>query len=50
MTHLARDFAMSDAALHKIWKRHDIPKPPPGFWVKQEAGWIDQVVRARPLS
>lgn len=38
MTHLAKDFAVSDAALHKICKKHGIPKPPPGWWIKQTAG------------
>jgi hypothetical protein len=38
MTHLAKDFAISDVALHKICKRHGIPKPRPGWWLKKTAG------------
>ncbi len=38
MTHLAKDFALSDAALHKICKKHDIPKPPMGWWTKKALG------------
>jgi hypothetical protein len=29
---------ISDAALHKICKKHGIPKPPVGYWMKKEAG------------
>jgi hypothetical protein len=38
MTELAREFAMSDVALHKICRKHDIPNPPLGWWAKQRAG------------
>lgn len=38
MTQLAKDFALSDVALHKICKKHGIPNPPPGWWAKQAAG------------
>lgn len=38
MTHLAREFALSDVALHKICKKHGIPKPPLGWWAKKNAG------------
>lgn len=27
MTHLAKEFRLSDVALHKICKKHGIPKP-----------------------
>ncbi|MFN3725257.1 MAG: hypothetical protein ACK4SZ_03015 [Allosphingosinicella sp.] len=38
MTHLAKEFALSDVALHKICRKHDIPKPPVGWWAKKAAG------------
>jgi hypothetical protein len=38
MTHLAKDFALSDVALHKICRKHDIPNPPLGWWAKKAAG------------
>lgn len=38
MTHLAREFALSDVALHKVCKKHDIPNPPPGWWARKAAG------------
>lgn len=38
MTHLAKDFALSDVALHKICRKHDVPNPPLGWWAKKAAG------------
>lgn len=38
MTHLAKDFALSDVALHKVCRKHDVPNPPPGWWAKKAAG------------
>ncbi len=38
MTHLAKEFAMSDVALHKICRKHDVPNPPLGWWAKKAAG------------
>lgn len=38
MTHLAKEFALSDVALHKICRKHDIPHPPLGWWAKKAAG------------
>jgi len=46
MTHLAREFALSDVALHKICRKHDIPNPPLGWWAKKAAG---KAVRQTPL-
>ena len=46
MTHLAKEFALSDVALHKICRKHDIPNPPPGWWAKKAAG---RKVRPTPL-
>jgi len=38
MTHLAKEFAISDVALHKICRKHNIPNPPLGWWAKKAAG------------
>ncbi len=46
MTQLAKDFALSDVALHKICKKHGIPNPPLGWWAKQAAG---KPVKRTPL-
>jgi hypothetical protein len=46
MTHLAKEFAISDVALHKICRRHGIPNPPLGWWAKKAAG---RKVKQAPL-
>jgi len=38
MTHLAKEFALSDVALHKVCRKHGIPTPPLGWWAKKAAG------------
>lgn len=38
MTQLAKEFALSDVALHKICRKHGIPNPPLGWWAKKAAG------------
>jgi hypothetical protein len=37
---LAKDFGVSDVAISKKCKAFGIPKPPPGFWRRVEAGKI----------
>ncbi len=37
LTHLAKDFRLSDVALHNICRKHDIPNPPLGWWAKHAA-------------
>ena len=46
MTRLAKEFVLSDVALHKICRKHDIPNPPLGWWAKKAAG---QKVKQTPL-
>jgi hypothetical protein len=46
MTHLAKEFSISDVALHKICKKHGIPNPPLGWWAKKAAG---KMVKRIPL-
>lgn len=38
MTGLAAEFRLSDVALHKICRKHNIPTPPPGYWAKRAHG------------
>ncbi len=38
--HLAKEFGISDVGLAKVCKRHNIPKPPVGYWVKKANGKI----------
>lgn len=38
ITHLAKEFALSDVAIHKICRKHEVPTPPLGWWAKKAAG------------
>lgn len=38
ITHLAKDFGLSDVGIHKICKKHNIPNPPLGYWAKKTHG------------
>jgi len=38
MTHLAKEFGLSDVGLAKICKKHGVPLPERGYWAKVEAG------------
>lgn len=38
MRHLAERFGVSDVGLAKICERHQIPRPPQGYWVRKEHG------------
>lgn len=38
VTEVAKKYAVSDVAIHKICKSLDIPTPPPGYWAKVRAG------------
>ena len=38
MSRLARTFAISDVGLAKICRKHDIPRPPRGYWAKKQFG------------
>jgi len=38
ITHLAKDFFLSDVAIHKICRKHQVPTPPLGYWAKKAAG------------
>ena len=46
IAHLAKDFGLSDGALHNVCVKHAIPKPPPGWWTRHSAG---KAVKVTPL-
>jgi len=46
MSRLAKSFALSDVGLAKICEKHDIPKPPRGYWAKKQFG---QEMEQEPL-
>lgn len=46
MMKLAQTFGLSDVGLAKVCKRHDIPRPEPGYWQRLAAG---QPVKQPPL-
>jgi hypothetical protein len=51
MTQLAKEFALSDVALHKICRKHGVPNPPLGWWAKKAAGKAVQQIplpKAKP--
>ena len=45
MTKVAAEFGISDVGLHKICKKHRIPKPGLGYWAKVAAGRYTRQVR-----
>ena len=47
MTHIGREFGMSDVAIRKHCKKYDIPTPKAGYWAKIAHG---KKVRQPPLS
>ena len=38
MTTLAKEFGLSDVGMAKLCRRHEIPRPPRGYWAKVEHG------------
>lgn len=44
MIHLAKECGVSDVALHKICRKHNIPNPPLGWWAKKAAGKVVQQI------
>lgn len=38
ITHIAKDFGLSDVAIHKICKKNGVPNPPLGYWAKKANG------------
>ncbi|MBS0503519.1 MAG: hypothetical protein JSS55_06885 [Proteobacteria bacterium] len=46
MTRLAKEFSLSDVALHKICRKYHIPTPPVGYWAKKAHG---KSVKVTPL-
>jgi hypothetical protein len=46
MARLAKEYGLSDSGLAKICRKHNIPRPPRGFWAKTAAG---QKLKHTPL-
>jgi len=46
MARLATEYGLSDSGLAKICRKHNIPRPPRGFWAKKAAG---QNLKRTPL-
>ena len=38
MTAIAKEFGLSDVGMAKLCRRHEIPRPPRGYWAKVEHG------------
>lgn len=38
MTVISKEYGLSDVGMAKLCKRHDIPRPPRGYWAKVEHG------------
>ncbi|WP_232494852.1 hypothetical protein [Novosphingobium kaempferiae] len=38
ITHIVKEFALSDVAIHKICRKHAIPTPPASYWATRHAG------------
>jgi len=47
ITHIAKEYGISDSAIIKICKKMDIPRPRPGHWAKIKHG---QIIKQTPLS
>lgn len=46
ITHIAKDYGMSDVGIRKHCKKHQVPTPPVGYWMKLEFG---KKVKKTPL-
>jgi hypothetical protein len=49
-TQLARKYGISDVALGKACRRHDIPRPPSGFWTMRKHGYEAERTPLPPIS
>ncbi len=39
ITRLAKEYGLSDVGFAKIYKKHNIPRPPRGYWARKSAGY-----------
>jgi hypothetical protein len=46
ITRLSKEYGLSDVGFAKICKKHNIPRPPRGYWAQKESG---QQVQKMPL-
>jgi hypothetical protein len=49
-TQLARKYGISDVALGKACRRHDIPRPPSGYWTMRKHGYEAERTPLPPIS
>src|SRR5687768_1571786 len=49
-TQLACKYGVSDVALGKACRRHDIPRPPPGYWTMRRHGYEVEQTPLPPLA
>ncbi|MCA9248073.1 MAG: hypothetical protein KDA42_13185 [Planctomycetales bacterium] len=42
MRTLAKQYGLSDVGLAKVCKRHNIPRPPVGYWARKQHGYEDE--------
>jgi hypothetical protein len=49
-TQLARKYGVSDVAIGKACRRHDIPRPPPGYWTMRRHGYEVEQTPLPPIS
>ena len=39
ITRLSKEYGLSDVGFAKICKKHNIPRPPRGYWARKAAGY-----------
>ena len=39
ITQLSKEYGLSDVGLAKICKKHNVPRPPRGYWARKAAGY-----------
>ena len=44
MTAISKEYGLSDVGMAKLCKRHDIPRPPRGYWAQVQHGQIQQAL------
>ncbi|APW63997.1 hypothetical protein [Paludisphaera borealis] len=47
---LAKEFGVSDVWLGKLCKKHDVPRPPRGYWAKQQSGKPTSQIPLPPIT
>jgi len=50
ITHIAKEYGVSDSAIIKICKKMEVPRPGPGYWTKVECGKTVKKAKLTKLS